>query len=338
MQVLKQQLLKLLPLSVKRQLEILRFYRRNPSFLPFNKHQTGFSENTKLILSFPRSGSSWVGSIVGQDKVACYLREPITTQYQFLRKGLPSVFSFESCLLKNEYNTFIEQAFNGQPTPLKNITAFPDQWLNNNASKLLVIKEVNPLCVESFIKFKPQILYLVRHPYAVAKSFNALNWQGDDLISGKVSSCEFARIQSIRPTLLQTNFWHQIDYLQGWIEARTQNMLEDADYRLFAYERLCQQPMSEFKQVFEFFNMAWSNDTEQSILATFDQTKIVAEGDFSLKRAKNQIGRVTVNKENRKTYEIVLQAYIEGIMDYNTLNGSNYAPTYSDASEFVTFQ
>ena len=201
-----------------------------------------------------------------------------------------------------------------------------------------MIKEVNPLCVESFIKFKPQILYLVRHPYAVAKSFNALNWQGDDLISGKVSSCEFARIQSIRPTLLQTNFWHQIGYLQGWIEARTQNMLEDADYRLFAYERLCQQPMSEFKQVFEFFNMAWSNDTEQSILATFDQTKIVAEGDFSLKRAKNQIGRVTVNKENRKTYEIVLQAYIEGIMDYNTLNGSNYAPTYSDASEFVTFQ
>ena len=48
-----------------------------------------------LVLSLPRSGSSWVGETMGISKNAMYLREPINQSYLLERISDETVFEFD---------------------------------------------------------------------------------------------------------------------------------------------------------------------------------------------------------------------------------------------------
>jgi hypothetical protein len=108
-----------------------------------------------LVLSLPRSGSTWVGEIVGYSSRALYLREPVG-------QGSPVLLGRGT-------------VFAGLPAFHREIVVFPEQWtLSSRRQRHVVVKAVNPLALNWYLeRYQPRLIFLLRHPAAVA-----LSWQG----------------------------------------------------------------------------------------------------------------------------------------------------------------
>src|SRR3972149_1824290 len=119
---------------------------------------------TILVLSLPRSGSSWVGEILGSASNALYLREPMTQSHlAWDDKEITEVFVDPNAALKG-YERYADAAFSGFPMFSRNIVRKPDQWsLFARHSRRLVIKEVNLLACEWLLKkYSPRVIFIVR--------------------------------------------------------------------------------------------------------------------------------------------------------------------------------
>jgi hypothetical protein len=135
------------------------------------------SEPSLLVISFPRSGSSWLGSRLAISSKAAYLREPINTSYL----GSGGVNTLKHISLTQPDHLFARsavRAFCQAPCFDRKIVAYPKQWLPwNLLGKKRLIKEVNPLALEFLIKnFAPLVVFIVRHPCAIAASYLELGW------------------------------------------------------------------------------------------------------------------------------------------------------------------
>ena len=201
-----------------------------------------------LIISFPRSGSSWVGEIIGTAKSALYLREPITCFYR--RKNTEGIIvEVDPNSPPYIYKKYGNRAFSGIPDFPTEVVKFPDDWkLSKRKSSRLVIKEVNPLAIEWFIKsINPSIVILLRHPAAITLSFLSLNWW-----KNKESSAWFFygdRIGSVLKILYE-------------------NILEYRDYKVFFYEDLCRDTVKKFKEMFQYCNLKIDENVMQRIEKT----------------------------------------------------------------------
>lgn len=131
-----------------------------------------------LVISLPRSGSSWIGRILGGAPNATYLREPLT-QSNLALGASSTVFYVDPQLPPHSYTQFADYAFTGLPAFSTGIVQTPSQWsLLSRINKRLVLKEVNPLALAWLCEtYRPRIIYLVRHPAAVALSYWRLGWR-----------------------------------------------------------------------------------------------------------------------------------------------------------------
>ncbi len=131
-----------------------------------------------LVVSFPRSGSSWLGSRLGLSSNAAYLREPINTS--FLSSGGQDTLKI-ICASRSDplFTKCSAKAFLKAPRYDTNVVAYPKQWLPWNViGRRLLLKEVNPLALEYWVKaYSPLIIFIIRHPAAIAASYTELGWQ-----------------------------------------------------------------------------------------------------------------------------------------------------------------
>jgi len=82
------------------------------------------------------------------------------------------------------YTRFADQAFAGVPP--RNIEDVVDNeedfFLVRRRNKTLLLKEVNPLATEFFVRrYSPKVVLIVRHPAAVADSFERMGWLNRNL-------------------------------------------------------------------------------------------------------------------------------------------------------------
>lgn len=203
-----------------------------------------------LILSLPRSGSSWVGETLGRAPEAMYLREPFTQS-----RGEDDPFAYDAGewafdtspdRQPAKYWQMAEFAFIGLPWFQRSSVVFPEQWsLMGRVRRRLVIKEVRSLINIWLVpRYRPRVIFLVRHPAAVALSYKTLGW-------GQFNAVEK---------------WRQ----HGEFQAHAQRiildrLLEHPDYRVITYETLCADPLSQFKALFEFTQLTWTAQMEQHI-------------------------------------------------------------------------
>ncbi|MEN8239469.1 MAG: hypothetical protein ABFR53_09735 [Actinomycetota bacterium] len=112
-----------------------------------------------LLLSHPRSGSSWLGSTMANSPIVDYRREPVL---QHRIGKVSDAFGASSGLTPEERDDLQTEV----------TAAFADR-----ESPTVVVKEVTPLLVDDFLQAAdPQVVYLRRHPLAVAESHLALGW------------------------------------------------------------------------------------------------------------------------------------------------------------------
>lgn len=190
-----------------------------------------------LILSMPRSGSSWVGEVLGQAENALYLREPVSQGYLLLVDG-DTVFEIDPAAPPASYQAFADLAFAGIPQFPQRIVPFPAQWtLGSRRHRRLVIKEVNPLaCAWYCMRYDPFVVLLVRHPAAVASSYISMGWTNDDPDALERFGRHYGDAHS-----------HILCSLQG-----------RRDHLIVSYEELCLAPRAGFQTLFERTGLRWT--------------------------------------------------------------------------------
>jgi hypothetical protein len=199
-----------------------------------------------LVLSLPRSGSSWVGSILGGASNGLYLREPITQGAA--KRGTPLVPTADFDI-KRPPSLCVhlgDQAFAGRPSFPRRIAQNPAQWsLLERRSRRVVVKEVNaPACGWYLERYRPRVVYLVRHPVAVALSFARQGWN-------RLQCCDD---------------WQGHGHLQGRLLASVVEALRGYDrVRFIQYEELCRRPVLGFRALYEFGDLTWDAKAEQLV-------------------------------------------------------------------------
>lgn len=204
-----------------------------------------FRENI-LILSLPRSGSSWVGETIGKAESVAYLREPVTQSllkrrynYTSPKQQINTVFEIED---RKEEKLF-SYLVHGIPRFRPGIITEPCQWtIEARTKSSLVVKEVNPLAFKHELeRLKPRIVFLVRHPAAVASSFLKLGWfDGKD--------------------------WYGFGKRQANILKQTLQMLENyGDFLVVEYEDVTIDPITEFNKICHYCNISFDGYIQKHI-------------------------------------------------------------------------
>jgi len=202
-----------------------------------------------LILSFPRSGSSWVGETLGVATNASYLREPITQGHvTFVDQGSVFVLDPQAEMI---YQQLGDKAFAGWPDFNDTVVRFPVQWkLAWRRPHRVVVKEINPFaCGWYRRRYKPRIIFLTRHPAAVALSFHKLGWIGD-------APAQWGENAEMHGRALRAAWDALADY---------------HDYTLMPYETLCADPIRGFKQLCDFAGLLWDEWIQTFIQQTTNE-------------------------------------------------------------------
>jgi Sulfotransferase domain len=138
-----------------------------------------FKKPAILLISYPRSGSSWIGKILSLSPDAAYLREPVNQSYQNKFKADPIIDPASDETTLKWYTRFADRAFAGIPP--RNVPDVIDSVKDfsplQRRSKTLLLKEVNPLAADFFVRrYSPRVVLILRHPAAVADSFERIGW------------------------------------------------------------------------------------------------------------------------------------------------------------------
>ncbi len=188
-----------------------------------------------LLTSLPRSGSSWVGWVLGQADGVAYEREPIT---QGLLAAGVDPFSVESVATAT-YSSLLEE-----------LAVRDDR---------LVVKEVSPLLAASIgAALDAQVVLLERHPVAVCRSHVQLGWVWD---SEKVVSNRFPEspasesLAAIEGSNLSFWAWHCA--YQAAVAVTAREML-GAALLTVNYESLVKGSERSFRQLGTPLGLEWA--------------------------------------------------------------------------------
>lgn len=228
---------------------------------------TAPSRRPVLIISHPRSGSTWVGGTLGYADDALYLKEPLT-QTRLRSQSGTVTFELANGDPPRAYLAPAEAVDIALPAFPPNIVPFPGQWrLRRRSSKRLVLKEVNPLALDWFARrWNPKIIYLIRHPAGVAASFVARGWRvKPDGFERRFRSERFASGEIMLERHVGSP-WSALGAVQALVLKLTLEQLHrHADRLVVCYEDLCDNPLAAFRQLYDFAELQWTDQVEDKI-------------------------------------------------------------------------
>lgn len=319
--MIEKQILSIFPHKYRHLALKLNAIIKNPRLWKHWNCEFAIEENPILLVSMPRSGSSWLGEVLAQSSSIRYLREPITSVYMKSAFKPVSFFSPGKCMNHIVHEQAVTNAFTAKLNYFNGVIHNKADWLDPKKKRKLLIKEINPLYLDYFqSKFDIRVIYLERCPYAIAKSFDALNWRSEELFSRRFDSYTLEKLNAIKDDLFEQCFYFQMGFLQGVIRAIVEPSLKLSNSIQVNYENLILDTKAEFKKVADFLSIENMRELTEYVEESFSDTKSTKLGSFSTKRNKQQlIDRIEKNKLE-KEYSITLQAYELGFNGYKNYN------------------
>lgn len=238
------------------------------------------SRRPVLVIAHPRSGSTWVGATLGRAADAMYLKEPLTLSRLRSQSGTVT-FELPNDNPPAAYLAPAAAVDIALPAFPPNVVPFPEQWrLSGRREKRLVIKEVNPLALDWFARrWRPKIIYLLRHPAGVAASFVAQGWRvRPEGFERRFRSERFASGEIV-PERHSGSMWSELGAVQALVLKLTLERLQgETDRLVVRYEDLCNDPIASFRRLYDFAELRWTGQVEEKIgretsAATHDRSK-----------------------------------------------------------------
>jgi hypothetical protein len=202
-----------------------------------------------------------VGETLALSASALYLREPLTQSWLAHSPGAQSILEVKP----PTYSESAQNAFAGIPAFPASIVPEPRQWsLRRRLNRRVLIKEVNPLVIDWLVKkFAPKVVYLWRHPAAVADSFHRMGWQGPQF------AASFSR-ETLEREVPQygefDSFWSESAAFQAFIHRWVLDRVAKSEsFRLVRYEDLCADPIAGFRALYDFGGLQWDSAVEARI-------------------------------------------------------------------------
>lgn len=226
-----------------------------------------------LLIALPRSGSSWVGETLGASPEAAYLREPLTQSPRLRRSGQTSVYEVAPERMPRGGEAALAReadcAFAGVPQFPLRVVEWPAQFAyRERPRRRVVVKEVNLLALPWLLRRYGRglrVIYLTRHPAAVAASYHRLGWTEPQLaprFSDKTLRALGARLEP-----LQGDFWAEHGAMQALAHRQAHRALARgcAPHLTVCYEDLCRAPVAGFRQMYAFAGLRWTAGAEQRV-------------------------------------------------------------------------
>jgi hypothetical protein len=270
-------------------------------------------KNWVFVTGVPRSGTTFVGTILSLPLQVDYIHEPFNPScgvpganlwYPYLRSNTSTKdINIEDM---QRYHELIQSIFNYDFSLKTNIP--PDDSLVRKICKRIVgsrgvfhlrLAKLNPLHQSAIIKdptgiFLTEYLYLnygikpviiVRHPTSLIASLKRLDWVPN-----------LARFHN-KPHLIEDYFGDETDLLtKNWSssiqkaavhwKAGYKVMLQQAskypDWHIVTHEELSEQPVAVFHSLYEKLNLPWSESVKDKIIK-------LTEGNRSARARKGRI-------------------------------------------------
>lgn len=196
-----------------------------------------------VLLSYPRSGSSWIGEVLSKSPGAIYLREPVTQPYLRVYGGTHAMVDLgkhrRAAIIQVMLRTLaLNDATIDRPGQIRSQSESP---VNGGAAPALLIKEVNPRAAPLYCSQEGLcVVLLMRHPAAVAYSFWRLGWlTADDT-------------QAIPPGVDAPDEWACFGYAYGTsMAAALEEINTYPGGQVISYEDLASSPERAFSDLFE---------------------------------------------------------------------------------------
>lgn len=218
-----------------------------------------------LLMGIGRSGTTWTGNMLGHAGNARLLHEPITqSSLGAARERGGRGFLADDPVL---YERWGDRAFHGLPWFSSNILrADPAPFVR----KRRIVKEVDPLLLPELIRrYEPRVVYLVRHPAAVALSAGRLGLgpaylEGNLLANENVMNGPLAPWRGFLESL--TDPWEREGARQGAMTRVGLDALSTwPDSRLVTYEELCRDPVTKLIGLYRFCGLRYDGAVETRI-------------------------------------------------------------------------
>ncbi|MEM5498170.1 sulfotransferase domain-containing protein [Paraglaciecola mesophila] len=259
-----------------------------------------------LLLSYPRSGSSWAGEILATSPQLAYLREPVTQPYLKRFGGEQAVFSAEDNHKDiSIYQKLADDAFGGVPSVHRGVVDHKRDFLpfSNATSQKLLIKEVNPAAASFYCKhYKPFLLVLLRHPAAVALSFHERGWlkRHSELLDGESELDEWGRFGQLYGTFLAD----AVDVVNHYQNSK-----------IIKYEALVNDPKQQYLDIFADCGVG-APEGFDSVIEQYCYSKVDLSSGYQTERNSKLTAEKWKNKLSIEQINSLRKGFLDTRLDF----------------------
>jgi hypothetical protein len=257
-----------------------------------------------LVTGVPRSGTTWLGRMISASKYYFYVHEFINPVCLF-QKTQPfqkyhyidehNIHRYEPILQKLNSLTYKSEM---EKNIIKHTVKETVQSFYSMKRRVLgypkpLLKEPNACFSSDFLaqRYGWKVIILVRHPAAVAASFNRVEWPSDlDRILQQKTLIQkyFSEIplEKYRDRLEKISLlWLMV------MSVLTRFLEKNKDWILVRHEDLCRNPLGEFEKIFEKLNIFFSKKMKNKIISSTQSETVTPENKnpFHLKRNSRKL-------------------------------------------------
>lgn len=262
-----------------------------------------------LVTGMHRSGTTFTGRVLDLASNVIYLQEPLNKDHgckgvpcwypypesndgNITKALIPKILSFNfsyNSMCANgasNYKKMLKKLFGGKlDLYLKYFKLRSLLPISKNTR--ILVKDPQALLMSEWMynKYDMKIIVLIRHPAAVYYSIKRLGWRFDfeNLLKQKeyIERFGFDLVDKLRGNS-SLDLTQEVGYL--WLLLnRTVKYFMDKHYNWYfvKHEDLCENPINEFSNMFEYLNIPFSDKIKKKIIYLTSRNKVDAENNVA---------------------------------------------------------
>ncbi|MGQ4647677.1 sulfotransferase [Lyngbya aestuarii] len=221
------------------------------------------------IVGLPRTGTTWIASILNTARGIKYVYEPFN--YQNVPESAPHFMKY---LLAHddapEFARYCTDAFAGSlnnsfttihlSSPYIKFRHFPGRVMVKDVHSCMALEWINH-------NLAPITVIVIRHPCAVAASWFRLQGKNDNSLQQLLIQPRLLNdyLKPFEPVLKNAkDFWQKMGaFWGGTYYVMLQQWRKHPDWILLQHESLCLDPIGNYRKLFAQLNLNWTTKTEQ---------------------------------------------------------------------------